>query len=491
MRISNGRTFPAVTCGLIGVIVTLTLMTPDERYVAAPGFACVIIVLWLCMSLWDSDQQIPFFDIGIICAAATLIYTIYPLLNYWSDGLQFGSSADFRLSLFCISPAELGFFHLRHVLYLTFFVVSYSSFRGKGTPGCGNVGGLDRHAAHVIIFCLLVLTGYFYVLNLMTGVTYDFGYEEESFTHHVDSLTHMPLLLLQISHKLHGLLFVFKLSLLMVVFNKLKSKKWQCVLFLWIVAEIVQCVMIKGARTDLVLFLGGIALLYHRMIKPFNAKALLALGSIVFFLFIFMGLYRSYYSLGDMQSSLSRSDAPVLSATNEFQSLLGTSYSVLRMRETGVTFPWYLYLNDFITILPPQQILPFRKVAAPDWYLEEIGLSGSGIGLMWGVISQSIVGLDWFELAFRGLLLGYILARLHRWYLKRKSGFMETFIYMFFCLRVYYTFRDTTFSPLADLVWAIIPFYLILFMWGRIRSRKVRDVAHNVPCDDSPYYKLT
>ena len=56
--------------------------------------------------------------------------------------------------------------------------------------------------------------------------------------------------------------------------------------------------------------------------------------------------------------------------------------------------------------------MPFEKVAASEWYLREIGMSGTGQGFMWGVISQSIVGLDWLELALRGAILGYILAQI-------------------------------------------------------------------------------
>ena len=81
---------------------------------------------------------------------------------------------------------------------------------------------------------------------------------------------------------------------------------------------------------------------------------------------------------------------------------------------------------------------------------------------MWGVISQSIVGLDWIELAIRGALLGYILARIHRWYVNHQTGFLETIFYMYLCLKVYYTFRDTTFSILSNFICEIVPFYIIL-----------------------------
>ena len=104
---------------------------------------------------------------------------------------------------------------------------------------------------------------------------------------------------------------------------------------------------------------------------------------------------------------------------------------------------------------------------------------------MWGIITQSIVGLDWIELALRGGILGYILARLHRWYVRRQSGFLETLLYVFFCLKVYYTFRDTTFSLLANLVWEIIPFIILLGL-GVAVLQKIRSSISSVGNSMSP-----
>jgi hypothetical protein len=176
-----------------------------------------------------------------------------------------------------------------------------------------------------------------------------------------------------------------------------------------------------------------------------------------------------------LQADFSQADAGIFSGGNEFQGLLGTAYDVLQRKTDGAHLPWYLYINDIITVLPPQQLMPFEKIAASEWYLREIGFSGTGQGFMWGVISQSIVGLDWLELALRGAILGYILARFHRWYLKHQSGFLTTLLYIYFCIKVYYTFRDTTFSILANLVWEVIPFYILLCIGVTILSPKLGD----------------
>ncbi len=470
MRIKK-RTIPVVSLAILLCFFALAFMSADGLYVAVPGFACIIMVLWLWMILWDRDQALPFFDVGMFCALATLAYTVYPLVNYWVDDFSFGIFSDIRLRFLRISPAELGFFHLRHVLYLFSFVVSYSMFRGSGII-IGNISVPSHSARHTIVFFFLVLTCYFLLLQIMTGVNYNVSYEAEAYASNLAASSRLPLFLLQISNKLGGVLFVFKLALLLIVISKCKQKIWFRILLIWIVAEIIHVFILKGARTGLVLFMMSTALLYHRMIKPLTIKFLIISGASLFLYFIFMGLYRTYIDFSSLQWNLAQTKAGIFSGGNEFQSLLGTAYDVLQRKEAGVYLPWYLYINDFITILPPKQLLPFEKVRASEWYLRQIGKSGLGVGYMWGVISQSIVGLDWLELALRGAVLGFILARLHRWYLKHQSGFMATLVYIFFCLKVYYTFRDTTFSFLSNLVWEIIPFYIMLRIGTSFLSNK-------------------
>jgi hypothetical protein len=459
---------------ILACVAAVAFMTADERYVAVPGFACVIMFLWLWMTLWDRDRGIPFFDAGVFCALATLVYTVYPLVNYWVDGLQFGFLSDWRLQQLDISPRDLGFFHLRHVLYLFSFTVAYLAFRGKGTIETGNVVIPRRSTRQVIFLFFILFSCYFILLQVATGINYNTSYESDAFEQNTAAIASAPLLILQISGKLGGILFIFKLAVLFIVISRCRDKKWLAILLIWVAAEITNAFILKGARTGLVLFIIAAVLLYHRMIRPFSMKFLVISGTSLLIFFIFLGLSRSYIDLAEFKTDMVQSEASFFSGGNEFQSILGTSFDVFKRKEADTYFPWYLYINDIITILPPQQLLPFEKIRASDWYLREIHLENTGIGYMWGVISQSIVGLDWLELAIRGALLGYILALLHRWYLKRQAGFLATLFYAFLCLKVYYTFRDTTFILLANLVWEIIPFYLLLRLGLTILAPSMR-----------------
>lgn len=456
---------------IICTALALLIMTKEQRYVALPGMISVLLVYWLWMILWARDRKLPISDVGMICALAVMVYTVLPLLNYWAGGLSFGPLSDFRLRMYGITPTEMGIFHFRHVLYLAIFVFSYALFRGKGIIKTANVNCPNRSPRHVIILIFLLLTGYFWLLQAMTGVNFDTSYQPDAFAEFMSAMAQMPLLLLQVSIKLWGILFIFKLALLFIVVSRSKVTKWRLLLIAWIVVEVAQAFVNRGARTGLILFIMAVALMYHRLVRPLSLKVLVPAGIVTFAIFLFLGMYRSYFNYSEMRTDVLRSNATLLTTTNEFQSLLGTAYDIYQRKQAGADLPWYLFIHDFSAVLPPQQILPFEKVAASEWYLRELGLSGTGLGLMWGVISQSVIGLDWLELAIRGLLLGYLLALLYRWYVKHQTGYLETLLYLYLCLKIYYTFRDTTFSLLANIVWEIIPAYIIFRLGTLMVSR--------------------
>lgn len=483
MRIPN-KTIFVIFFATLSSILLLSGMSTDARYVAAPGLACGIMVLWLWMTLWKRDGRIPFFDAGMFCALVTLVYTVYPLVNYWVNDFQFGVLSDYRLMAYGPSPKEMGIFHLRNVAYLFSFIVLYSAFRGKGIIKVGNIQPPSPVTTRAVVLWFLLLSGFAYGFQMITGVNFNQSYEHESFQNNVTALASLPLPALQLAGKLNGILFVFKLALLGLIVSRCKQRKWLMILFAWIAAEVALTFLIKGARTGLVLFLMATALFHHRMIKPFSMKFLITSGAMLFAVFIFLGMYRNYSDFASLQYDFSQPGVEFLSGNNEFQVLLGNAYDIFQRKQSSTVFPWYLYINDFITILPPQQLLGFEKIPASEWYLRELGLNGTGVGLMWGVIAQSIVGLDWLELILRGAILGYILARLYRWYQKHQAGFLETLFYLYLCLKVYYTFRDTTFSLLANLVWEIVPFYILLRLGtvllsgvGRISPQKKFEIS--------------
>lgn len=452
----------------------LSVLPEDERHVAAPAFACIFLAWALWVALSERDGEPPIVHIGMLCAVATTLYTVYPLVNYWIDGMQFGLLAGNRLRGYDIQPDELGLFHWRHVLYLACFVTAYFLAGRKSAAGIARIDPPDGSTVRAVLVIVLSLMGWFAALQFLFGVNFHASYEEGAFGANVAAMGSLPLIVRQVSGKFLGILFFAKIVLLCLVVSKAGEKRWFWIMVGWVAFETVQVLVVRGARSEFMLLTMASVLFYHRMIRPLSVKAMAASAVSLFLFFLFLGLYRTYMDITTLNVDLIQSDTSVFATGNEFQALFGTAYDVLQLKEGGAVLPWYLRINDFVNLLPPQQLLPFEKVSAAEWYLREINLSGTGIGLMWGVIAQSIVGEDWYELAVRGALLGFLLARFHRWYSARRARFAETAVYVFFCVKIYYTFRDNTFSLLTNFVWEIVPFWAMVTILGRLRGRRTR-----------------
>lgn len=462
------------------VLLMIAFFSYEICFAVLPALLCVIAVFLLWMRLWIKDGVMPFVDVGVFCALATLIYTVYPVVNFLAGGLDFGLLADFRLLSYKISPLQFGMFHMRHVLYLLSFAACYGMFRKSNRIITGYVEPVRRSYSRVAFIVFVLFSIFFLMLHFAFGVTFNTSYETDTYSQNMAVLGSLPLLALQILTKLWALLFLFKLTVLAIVVNRCKQPVWRIILVGWVFAETVQGFYIRGARTGLVLFVMATLLFYHRFVKPLKLKNILVSGVILFSGFLFLGLVRAN-SASNLAVAISGvfDDNLWLSANNEFQVIFANAYDVLHLKKSGVSIPWYVYINDVINILPPRQIMPFEKIPASEWYLREIGLSGTGLGLMWGVLAQSIVGFDWLELTLRGAFLGGLLAWVHGWYAKHQYSFIVNIIYVYLCLKVYYTFRDTTLVLLTNVVWEIVPFCIIMSLFGNARSAK--STGHTLP----------
>ena len=463
---SQSRTIPVLVLAVLVFAILLCFCTPDERYVAAPAFACILAAFGLWMVLWDRDETLPLFDIGVFCATVTLVYSVYPLLNFYVDGLSFGVLSDARLQNYNPDAFELGAFHLRHVLYLFCFVITYAWFRGNTYRHCHNIDRPLPLLRKVTIFTFAIVNVYFIAMSLFANVSFNSSYTADIFESNFVRLLNTPLVIQQVSLKLLGVVLLIKMTLLALIFVEYGNVRWRLILWAWLGLELVMVLINKGARTNFIMFILAVILFYHRMIRPLSGKHLV-FGALALFLFFnFLGMYREHYDFSSLMGHLDKAEAGFLSGNNEFQTLLGTSVDVLHMKESGVHIPWIVYFNDIVNILPPQQVMPFAKISAANWYLQQIGLDQTGYGFMWGVITQCIIGLDWLEIVLRASVLGLLLARVQHWYTRNQSSIIGTIFYAYLILKSHNSFRDTTFSILNCLVWEVLPFYILLRLCG-------------------------
>lgn len=446
---------------IIGAIFLFSVNN-NTRLIFTPIIISIILVVYLFSYLYKQEERVPIFDIGMFCCILVALYTSYPLLNYYFGGFSFGLLGDGRLTSYAPTPTEVGIFHLRHVLYLFFLVVFYQLFRinRKVIP---SVIIPNKKVVRFIyggfIFCYL----FFLFISLTIGFNFDGGYDSASTDAQITINSNLPLPVLQFAGKIAGLQFIFKIALVAIVILKAKSsKKWTVVFWGWLIFEILISIIAKGSRDSLMFFLLSTILLYTHLYKSLSLRVLGITFLFVFVFFMFIGFYRALDDISSWGYVFDSLDV-VLSANNEFQALFGTAFDVFQLKEIGTKIPWQIYINDIMPLLPPSQFLPFEKIEASEWYLRELGISGTGQGFMWGVITQAIVGFDWFELVIRGSFLGFFLAKIHNFFfVKRAPDFMMLVFYIVLILNVYNTYRNTTGAILYPIFWEILPFFVLM-----------------------------
>lgn len=431
----------------------------EALYVLVPAFVALGLWSYCVSTLWKRDQAPPVVDIGVAAVTFTTLYTVIPLLNFYLGGLEFGVLSDGRLQRHVPSAEELGMFFAQHIAYLGALALAYSFFRPTIPRGpVGQVNPPRGVALNILVWMFLILTAYAAVLYYVLGIGFKTGYGDES------HIWEGPLWLQQINGKLSDLQFIFQAAVLAFMVRRKDANQVRYFLYLLIAWNVGVALLEPGSRSELLSLL-LLTFLFWQTFHGTSLRFTMIVPPTVFALFMFLGLVRSFLNLGDMVLSIDRFET-LASATNEFQSMLGTAFDVQKILERGADVPATLMFNDVVPMLPPQQLLPFPKISGADWYLVQIGQDGMGIGYVWSVISQASVGFGIAELVVRGVVLGWFLARVHGWYRRRQKKFLPTVIYVVLCVSTVSTFRDTTGAILWVIWWGVIPFTMMFHFFG-------------------------
>ena len=142
---------------------------------------------------------------------------------------------------------------------------------------------------------------------------------------------------------------------------------------------------------------------------------------------------------------------------------MGTSWDLFVRKEfnDSLVIPWQVYFDDLLYLIP-SQFLPWEKLSLSQWYLEVIGQRGQGVGFMFGVISQGVVGGGYLELMIRGGLTGLVFAKLHNLYLRHTGSFWALVAYVFLAVKSYYIFRASTSYIVYFIIYHLIPAFLMV-----------------------------
>jgi hypothetical protein len=449
----------------------VALAGPAARPVVLPLLAVANLVLLFVAVLQDRDGRLPAFEVGPVCVGITALYTAVPLLGFWLGGLQWSAQSDVLLYSHPPAVAEIAGIGWRYVLYLASFIAAYVFLRGRPGLPSPQLGPVDRSTRLVVVAAIAGFTGFFLIVFAVFGVPQSSSYASLR-AGAVPLWESLPPVIQFIGKGGQWVLLVSKLCLLALLLHAWPCVKAKAALVAWLALEMVWAVSTMGARRDMAMLLIAAVLLYHRLVKPLTVWKAAALATVLLSGLLAYGFLRDFGS-------------PRISwtAANEFQTIFANACDIAA-RRPDLHVPWQIYYSDLLRLVPRRWLgsLGSQTIDPAYWYLDLLGIRReAGVGRMFGVIAQSMIGWDWPELAVRGALLGGLFAGIHRWYVRHSASLWVTAFYLFLCLWSYFTVRSTTFHFVLYVVYGFLPAFIVLVAarsllvhlqqhWGRSRA---------------------
>jgi len=227
---------------------------------------------------------------------------------------------------------------------------------------------------------------------------------------------------------------------------------------LYLFFELIKVVTGISGRSWFVIHIIALALMYHRLIKPFSTKQLVVYILLFLFLFLLVGFVRTG------QSSSIVGVLGFFTGNEEFTALFATAYDLHMQKnilQTVGEIPFAVSTFDFNSIIP-SQFLPFEKMSQAQWYLHLNGWEDDGVGFGFGAISQGILGWGKLDLLIRGLVTGALFGLLHKTVSNKNVSIWSLVFYVFIAIKGYQTFRAGTGYMLYFVVYQFLPCYLII-----------------------------
>lgn len=418
----------------------IVLADADHRAILLPLFSCINLAFFFFAILYRRDGELPVFESGALFVGATLMYSVWPLLNFIVSDLRWQIPSDFRLAAYDPTPQQMGAFAWNHVLYLGTFVVVYLVLRGRWRVPRVRLHVPPATQTAVIVTFVVMM----FLVELMMSIVLPpearlSPYEGGNFAYRAT----VPLVFLQFINIGGNSLLALKLMFAILLLTRWREPRWRMVLFLWIPLEFF-LITRSYSRAPFALLLLTIVIGYHRLVRPLSLKLAAFAGVALIGGFLAFGLYRDTKGMGGV-SSLHQA----FIQNNEFQGLFGNAYDIKMRRELNILPdpPPQMRWSELYMVIP-SQLLPFEKVEPNEWYAEVLQISHTGLRAMFGVIAQAMLGYGTIEVFVRAVLSAVILAWLHRWYSRRADRFWPTALYAYVSIWTFYTFRSTTLTPL-------------------------------------------
>lgn len=481
---------PAVLTALAVVVCFVPLVAGAPRLPVTIPLTCLVVIGLLYVAVMiRRDGRIPIFETGSMFVAVAVVYGGFPLVNFIAGGLAWGPFSDNRLNQYASSAADVGRFAWYSVALLLSFAVVYVAVRGKPRALNLRIQPPSSAVTTAIVSITLGLMAYFWIMARFFDFSYDQSYVDLREGIGPGRGGDLPLIVLQVSHNLRGILTAEKQMLIVLLISGWASMKNRLFVVALLGLEVLSVLTTFGGRTEAVMFLMTAILAYDRLVRPLSVKMVMTIAAAGLTGIIAYGVARDARYYGDGAPK-----APLATSTNEFQALWGTAFDLRQHKEAGdLEVPWQIYVSDLYLPIPGQ-LLPFEKLNPSLWYLDAVVGSRSS-GYMFGILAQAAVGFGIYEVVLRGALLALVFALIHRWYVRRQSSFWATAAYVFLLGWTYYSYRATMFYWIYFFVYRFFPAVLLtlfvaMLLQAPVRMRRASERDAEKPSDVAGFGQL-
>lgn len=461
----GGRSGLILLLGVVwAAVFGVTALGSREAMVAAPIAVSVGATALFLLVLLRRSRVVPLDEIGTWYIGIALVYTVLPLIVYLVLGMQYGPINDLRLYLEQPQPEMVATLGWYFTAYLMAFAGMYLLIRGRASIPTTTRPHVSQALGTAAILLWLFLTVGLLIPRLFYNLSADTYIESYAV------VSRLPILVRQWIRFTGGIRLVVELVILVWVFDDWKKRRW--IAFAWLGYEGSQMLLSAGARTELMMALVAVTVLYHRLRRPVRFP--LAVAGSVLILVVFMGLgyWRSYRGLQEVGAVGSTLNA------GEFEAVFANAIDIYQRKRAGELndLPPGLLLSDLVAPIP-SQLLPFPKQSIPDWYMSEfyLTLREQGGGLAFGAIPQSLLGYGLVEVILRGAFVGLLFGVMTRWAARRAGRLWVVVFYLWMTLFAYNSLRSTTFHVMSSLVQHFVPAVVVVEVarWA-VRRASVR-----------------
>jgi oligosaccharide repeat unit polymerase len=409
---------------------------------------------------WMRKNSVAFdvLEVGVFYPLLVLLYAIFPILSFLIGDLSFSPLSDIRLFQAQPSPEEMAPICWYYALYFCAFAATYAWMRGRSGRSELRLEPPPPYTVPALIISLLLIEAVFLIVRVVYGLR-----AAETYGDLYLMYRDLPRLLQQILNHFNGMTFTLEIMIVAILVRDFR--KYRYWILGWVAAQFFSVFFVGiGSRTNLLVPMVSLVACYHFAVRRFTVKAMLALGLVAMLVFLALGVARNLEEL-DSDAGLNP-----FGYANEFESIFANAYEVSHLKadgETKAVFP-EIYFADVLSLVP-RQIVPFEKLDVAAWYVNTFypDWADSGGGFAFGAIPESILGLGWIDVVWRGAALGALFAWLHRRFTTKRQSIWGFGFYIWVLIFSYQCFRGGTFALLPR---AFYQFFLV-FVWIRLLTR--------------------